>query len=149
MPVTKGSAVVTVLCRDSSLIGCAVVDAFQPVLPEMHVWLLLWFLPSHPGGKAVVSAPGTWAPQLLLPQTSLSYSLTFSMLSTGTAVGRVLAGNGVCGTQGWEGRTRRGKGSEEKESSLPEPGINFCLVHPIIIRHPFHSFPCRRHLFQC
>lgn len=94
-----------------------------------------------------VSAPGTWAPQLLLLQTSLPYSLPFSVLSTGTAVRRVLPGIGVCGAQGREGRARRRKGSNEKENPLPEPGISFYHVHPTVIRQD-HSFPCGRHLFE-
>lgn len=54
----------------------------------------------------------------------------FSMPRAGAAVGRVLAGNGVCGTRGWEGRARRGKGSEGKEFSVSEPGGNFsCLTY--------------------
>lgn len=59
----------------------------------------------------------------------LPHPLTlFSMPSGGTALGRVLAGNGMCGTQGWEGRARRGKGSEGKEYSVSELGGNFYLV---------------------
>lgn len=133
MPVQNGTAAVTALCRNSSLMCCAAVDAFQPVVPEGLVWLLPWFLPSCPWGKAVVFLPqeGTWAPQMLL-QTSLPYSLTFSMLSTGTALRRGLSGNGTCGMQGWEGRARKGKRSEEKECPLPEPGISFYLVHPTV-----------------
>lgn len=152
MPVKKGTATVTVLCRNSSLICCCSIlpcGRFSACGARDACVIAAMVHPQLP--IVVASAPGTWAPQLLLLQTalpSLPYSLTFSMPSTGTAVGKVLAGNGMCGTQGWEGRARRGKAYEEKEYSFSESGINFHLVCPTAIRQG-HSFPCRRQLFEC
>lgn len=136
MLVKKGTAAVTVLCRNSSLICCAIVDGFQPV-PEMHVWL-----------GSGVSAPGTWAPQLLLLQTSLPYSLTPSTLSTGIAVERGAGWDWHVWDAGMGRQSKKRKGNEGKEYSLPKSGISSYLVCLTVIRQD-HSFSCRRHLFEC
>lgn len=87
-----------------------------------------------------VSAPATWAPQLLLLQTSLPYSLPFSVLSTGTAVRRVLPGIGCVGHRDGKVEQEDGKGAM-KRSTLSQNQVSvsiMCTLQSLGKITPFH-----------
>ena len=125
----KEAAVVTILCRNSDLICCCSIFPCECFLPcsardayVVSYGLLPRLLPSYPQWPRECFCPRDLNSLVASAAVggrvichSLPHFLTlFSMPSAGTAVGRVLAGNGVCGTWGWEGRARRGKGREGK-----------------------------------
>lgn len=125
MPVKKGTAVVTILCRNSSLIcccsgcfsACAARDArvAAAVAPPK--------LPTRQGSG--VPAPGTWAAQLLLLQPSLPHCLPFPMPSTGT--GRYWLGMACVGHRDGKVEQEEGKGVK-KRSTLSQNQVSVSIL---------------------